>query len=101
MALAYISEYTAQHTDQGRPVPVAYCPAIAEYTVAIGGGSTSSPVFQTSTNIIRVHSDAVCSIKIGLSPMATTNNARMAQNQTEYFGFEAGKGFQIAVISNV
>lgn len=101
MALAYISEFSAQHTDQGRPVPVAYCPAITEYTVAIGGGSVQSPVFNANTNLIRVHSDAICSIKIGLNPTATTSNARMAQNQTEYFGFEAGKGFQIAVISNV
>lgn len=100
MAILYVTEFGAQHTDQGRPVPIAYCPAITENNVAIGGGSAQSNVFNANTNIIRVHSDAVCSIKIGLNPTATSADARMAQNQTEYFGFEAGKGFQIAVITN-
>lgn len=101
MAKLYVTEFSAQHTDQGRPVPVAYCPLITNNNVAITGGSVQSAVFSKNTNIIRVHSDAICSIKIGLNPTATTDDARFAQNQTEYFGFEAGQGFQIAVIQNV
>lgn len=101
MALLYVSEYTAQQVDQGKAVPIAFCPAIAEYTLAIGGGSVASPPFQTNTNIVRLHSDAVCSIKFGLNPTATATNARMAQNQTEYFGVEPAKSFQVAVITNV
>ncbi len=101
MAFLYVSEYTAQQTDQGKAVPIAFCPAIAEYTLAIGGGSVSSPAFQSNTNIVRLHSDAVCSIKFGLSPIAAATNARMAQNQTEYFGVEPGQSFKVAVITNV
>ena len=102
MAFLYVSEYTAQQTDQGKAVPIAFCPAIAEYTLAIGGGSVASPAFQPNTNIVRLHSDAVCSIKFGQNtPIATATNARMAQNQTEYFGVEPGQSFKVAVITNV
>ncbi len=101
MATLYVTEFSAQHTDQGRPVPVAYCPLITNNNVAIGGGSVQSNPFSAQTNLIRVHADAICSIRIGLNPSASAADARMAQNQTEYFGFEAGKGFQIAVIINV
>ena len=49
--------------------------------------------------MIRVHCDAICSISIGNSPVATTTNKRLAANQTEYFGVIPGQ--QIAVITNV
>ncbi len=96
-----MTEYSAQHTDQGRPVPVAYCPQVTTNNVAISGSHAESNPFGTNTNLIRVHSDVICSIKIGLNPVATTADPRFAANQTEYFGFEAGKGFAISVISNV
>lgn len=101
MAVLYVTEYTAQHTDQGRPVPIAYCPPVVRSNNVAIGGVASSLVFNNATSIIRIHADAICSIAIGINLTATTADARLAQNQTEYFGFEPGKGFSISVISNV
>ena len=74
-------------------------PPNAEQVLAISGSPTSSNPFQPQTTLIRVHTDAICSIEIGQSPTATTSTARMAANQTEYFGVYPGHS--ISVIANV
>lgn len=100
MATLYIAEYanqgrdTAGYTVQG----VAQEPCNTEQTVAIGAGSVQSNAFQSGTTLIRVHTDAICSIAIGSNPTAAATNKRLAANATEYFGVRPGD--KIAVITN-
>lgn len=66
--------------------------------VAIAGASAQSAVFPAGTRLIRVHTDAICSIKIGVNPVATADDKRMAAGSTEYFGVTPGH--KLAVITN-
>lgn len=98
MAVVYITEYAAQAADAAnRLAPMPKEPAVTTQTVAIGVEAKSS-AFNTLTRMIRVHTDAVCSVLVGTSPTATTSSPRMAADTTEYFGVEPGQ--QISVISN-
>lgn len=99
MATLYVTEFQFQHVDQGRPVPCAFGAPITNNNIAITGGSLQSNPFSANTFLIRVHSDAICSILVGTNPTVSTSDARMAANQTEYFGVQPGQ--IIAVISNV
>lgn len=98
MAKLYITEFSSTILMHGRGGTAGQYPAVAEQTLAIGGASNSSAAFNANTTIIRVHTDLACSIEIGVSPVATTDTARMATNQTEYFGVSPGQ--QLAVIAN-
>jgi hypothetical protein len=98
MATLYITEFSSTILMHGRGGTAGQYPAIAEQTISIGGASTQASPFNSNTTIIRVHTDAICSIEIGVSPTATTSKARLAANQTEYFGVSGGH--IIAVISN-
>ncbi len=81
-------------------VPAADNPPVVPHNnIAIGGASVQSNPFNVHTRYIRCHCDAICSILIGPNPIVTTADARMAQNQTEYFAVNPGD--MIAVISNV
>lgn len=104
MATVYITEYAAQSRDaRGAQMVVAEDPPAAEQTVAIGAGSVQSNSFNALTRFIRIHTDAVCSVSVGLNPTATATTRRMAANTTEYFGLPAaafGLGWKIAVILN-
>lgn len=99
MAVAYICEYaTAAWTTAGG-LPSGQEPALAEQTVAIGAAAPSA-VFNAKTRFVRVHVDAICSIKFGpAGTVAATTNKRLAANSTEYFGVLGGVHI-ISVISN-
>ncbi|MBP9714802.1 MAG: hypothetical protein KBD60_14140, partial [Sterolibacterium sp.] len=74
-------------------------PSITEQTpVVIGGGSLQSAAFNGATRVVRLHTDAICSVAFGANPTATANTKRMAANSTEYFGVEPGH--KVAVITN-
>jgi len=93
MAKVYVAEFAAIDLNVAREPP------LAEQVVAIGGGSVQcSNAFHASTRVIRVHTDAICSIAIGGNPTATANTRRMPANATEYFGVEGGQ--KMAVITN-
>ena len=98
MAVLYIAEFSQLMPTPGGTGQAPRTPPIAEQTVAIGGASAASGAFNTATNFVRVHTDAICSIAFGASPVATTAQMRLAAGQTEYFGVNAGD--KIAVISN-
>lgn len=100
MAFAYIREYQSVAQLHGL-LQIASEPALLDQTpVAIGGGSLASAPFNPSTRFIRIHVDAICSFVIGApTPTATSGNARMAANQTEYFGVVTGQ--MAAFITNV
>lgn len=99
MAVAYIAEYqTAAWTTAGG-LPTPQEPPLAEQTVAIGAAAPSA-VFNPQTRFVRVHVDAVCSIKFGAAgTVAATTNKRMAAGTTEYFGVLGGVHI-ISVITN-
>jgi len=102
MAILYITEYI--DIDGTRQVPTE--PPLKEQTVAITAGSLASSPFQPSTTVIRVTTDAICSVLVGgsniagtvVNPTATATSGRMAANQTEYRGVKGGQS--IAVITN-
>lgn len=84
MPTLYITEYaTLGESSKGLPnVPEE--PPVVEQTVAISGTSVQSNLFNPRTRVIRLHTDAICSVVVGTNPVATTSSQRMAANQTEY-----------------
>jgi len=98
MAVLYIAECYAPRLVAGNMLPAVSMPPITEQTVAIGGTSTQSSAFNALTQVIRVHTDAICSVALGANPTATTSTARLAAGSTEYF--EVTPGHKIAVITN-
>lgn len=98
MAVLYIQEYDRMPTDTRTSIPTGSEPALASQTVAIGGGSVQSAAFNTNTRFVRLHTDAICSVEFGANPTATSSKARMAANQTEFFGVKGGH--KVAVITN-
>lgn len=100
MATVYVTEYQCCSVDAaGRAVPVGFGAPIAHSTVAVGAAAQSN-AFSAQTHLIRVHTDAICSILVGTNPIASvaTSMSRMAANQTEYFGVMPGD--RLGVISN-
>lgn len=103
MATLYVTEFKAiepvtKAWGAQAFVQAAEQPAVAEQTVAIGGSSTASSAFNASTTFVRLHTDSICSIEFGPTPTASATTARMAADQTEYFGVTPGT--KVAVISN-
>jgi hypothetical protein len=97
----YITEYDLQPIDaNSRVIPIGTEPAVAYQTVTISGASTQSAVLNARTRFVRIHTDAICSIKIGTNPTAVTTETRLAANQTEFFGVRGEGTMRIAVISN-
>ncbi|MDE1830240.1 MAG: hypothetical protein KGI25_07955 [Thaumarchaeota archaeon] len=101
MAVLYITEFVGMGGDRNaHMIPVTQQPPIAEQTVSIGASSLQSSAFNNSTGIVRLHTDAICSVEFGTNPTATATKARMAANQTEYFTVPQGQSYMVAVITN-
>jgi len=101
MAKVYIEEYKEMAKIQSSKADLAAPqePSIVEQTpVAIGVGSAQSAAFNEQTRFVRIHTDAICSIKFGDNPTATADSKRLAANATEYFGVVPGQ--KVAVITN-
>lgn len=99
MATLYVTEFkTIALYFNGIAAQMAQTPEVTTQTVSIGGSTAQSSAFNANTSVIRVHTDAICSILIGSNPTATAGKGRMAANQTEYFGVNPGD--KIAVITN-
>lgn len=96
MAVLYITEYAGVGY-AGGVIPVGAEPGL-DQTVAISGSSAQSAALGNNTTLVRIHTDAICSVKFGTSPTALSTSRRMAANQTEYFSVTPG--IKIAVISN-
>lgn len=99
MAKLYITEYSQEGRDKiGNAMPIALEPGVDQAPVAISGSSAQSAAFASTTKMIRVTTDVICSIVFGDNPSATANNKRMAADTVEYFGVQAAQ--KLAVISN-
>lgn len=109
MAVLYIAEFVdVMLARQGQPPELAPMPPLIEQTLAIGAGSVSCTAFQTTTRVVRVHTDSTCSIAVGTTPTAVVGSGtvasapgtmRMVAGQTEYFGVPVGLSYKIAVIA--
>lgn len=99
-ATLYIEEFANQPTPQATVIwQAAKTPGLAKQTVAIGGSSAQSAAFTSSTTLIRIESDATCSVEIGTpNPTATATSMRVAAGVPEYFVVNPGD--KIAVITN-
>lgn len=93
----YVTEFT------GPPAVSVYyqaanTPAVANQTVAISGVSAQSAAFNSSTKLVRVHTDVACHVVVGgASPTATTSSMRLGAGQTEYFVVTAGQRLAVIV----
>jgi hypothetical protein len=101
----YIAEFPSVAQGIGRGagvVPVVAMPPIEEQVVAISGTANPSKPVSGGTNLIRVNTDTTCSIAISgpnnPAAVATTANARLPANQTEYFSVAPGS--IVSVIAN-
>lgn len=97
MANLYISEYAVLASAQGGAAQAAAEPALAVQKVDFSGGAALSSAFNSQTRFVRLHTDAICSVRFDGST-ATTSYPRMAADQTEYFGVQPGS--KLSVISN-
>ena len=98
MAKVYVSEFAGVYSQASGVTPQPRTPPLVEQTVAIGGTSAQSAAFGAATQLVRVHTDAICSVAFGANPVATASTMRMAAGQTEYFAVNPGD--KIAVITN-
>jgi hypothetical protein len=100
MSILYITEFNATGGTSNFTFQAAQETPVAEQTVSIGGGSVQSSTLNNNTTLVRLHTDAICSVKFGANPTALTTSMRLAANQTEYFSVNLSSGFKVAVISN-
>jgi hypothetical protein len=102
MSLLYVTEFAEAGRYGGGVIPVARTGQWLENAnspITISGASAASAKFGTYTNLVRLHTDTICSIYITTAgTAATTSNARMAANQTEYFAVIPGQ--IVTVIAN-
>lgn len=96
MAKLYIREYSDVAQTVRGAAPVGKEPGTDQAPLTINT-EVKSAAFAATTVMIRVHVDAICSILIDSAPTATTSSARMAANQTEYFGVTAGHKLSVIV----
>lgn len=99
MALLYIRQYTRlAHDENGQVILAGLEPGQDLDPVSVGAATRVT--LATGTKFVRLHTDAICSYACGVSTVtATTNNARLAANQTEFFGISSAVT-HIAVIGN-
>lgn len=97
----YISEYAdLKIANVGMALPMGHEPALAQQQINTTGTSAVSSAFNAKTKFIRVHTDAIVSIKVGTgTPVAVVTAQRMAAGTTEYFAVD-GSDYKIAAIDN-
>lgn len=99
----YVTEYVSVGVAQvgGGVAQVPQEPPLVDQTpVDYSGGHAESAAFNAATTLVRIHTDSICSVVFGKAPVATTGNARMAANQTEYRAVIKGQAFKVSAIIN-
>jgi hypothetical protein len=99
MAFSYVTEYArGAQVENGQLLQVGAEPPLNAERVANAGATTQGSAFNAKTKFIMVHTDSICSYKIGANPTAVTSEGRMAAGETRYFGVNPGD--KIAFILN-
>jgi hypothetical protein len=105
MSKLYIAEY-ARLTQASGPGNAATVqapeePPIATQIVDFASGAAASAAFNAKTRFVRLHTDAICSVRFGAAPTATVNDPRMAAGQTELRGIALdGGAAKVSAIAN-
>jgi len=98
----YVTEYAALGLGQASQIPQE--PAIADYRIAVGAGSTNPPQnFNIATRFVRLHADSTNAVSVVIGPVGTsaaTTNQRLAPNQTEYKAIPQNAGYGVYSIQN-
>jgi len=101
MAFLYITEHREPKLYNGQLMPVVHLPPLATQKLANDGTSVASSAFNADTVIIGVRTDSICSIAVSATPgaatAATTSDARLAANSTEYFHVRAGDKLSVVL----
>ena len=101
MSKLYVTEYAGlMPSPVGGQGQVPMEPPLAEQVVDYSGGAAASSAFNAATRLVRVHTDAICSVLFGTNPTATTSTGRFAANQTEYRGVPPGQSFKVSGVTN-
>jgi len=99
MAVLYVAEFVSVGGSGNFPTMAALVSPVQEQTIVVGGVSTQvATAFDSRSTFVRLHTDTACSVKFGANPTATTANARLIANQTEYFPIVPLQ--KVAVIAN-
>lgn len=99
MAVLYVTEFSTPTFTPG-PATFPALPSNAAQTVSITAGSVASSAFNANTTLVRLATDAICSVAFGTAPTASATTQRMAAGQTEYFHVPQGQSYKVAVITN-
>lgn len=101
MAKLYVTEFSDMgQTVRGSAPIAAINSTTTDQTPVTYTTSTQSAAFASTTVMVRLHTDSICSIAFGTNPTATTNNFRMAADQVEYFAIPPGQSYKVAAITN-
>lgn len=92
MSKLYVSEFESPGGQAGFPFPVANEAGNTtdQSPIDYSGGEAKSAAFAATTKLVRIHTDAICCIKFGTAPTATTSHRRFAAGQTEYYFVRPG-----------
>lgn len=97
MASLYITEYAGISIGAGG-AQAPEEPPLAEQKLTIGASSVQSAAFNTATQLVCLHADAICSVTFGSNPTATTASRRIPVDGERYFGVNGS--MKVAVITN-
>jgi hypothetical protein len=99
MSTLYVTEFIDLKLDSNnKPILVGREPPVVEQTVSFTATHGESAAFHPETTFIRVHTDGICSVAVGSSPVAVTTNRRMVAGQTEFLGVLGGQ--KISAVTN-
>lgn len=98
MASLYITEFGQALDERGGISDALQMPPLAEQKLAIGAGTIQSAAWNAATKIVRIETDAICSVAFGANPVASVANMRMAANDSLLC--RVSPGGKVAVIAN-
>lgn len=102
MSTAYIAEFAQlMPSPVGAQGQIAMQPPLAEQVVTFTGTAGLSAAFNAQTRVVRIHVDGIASILFGTAPTAVAQtNARLAANQTEYFGVPVNASYKASFVTS-
>lgn len=96
----FITEYAGP--PQGPNGSIIMCgaepPVATPQVIDFSGGATASAAFNAKTTFIRVHTNAICSLRFSTAgTAATTSYPRMAASSTEFYGVQPGDKVNVII----